>query len=49
MTKSGTIEVNFYAIASPKFLVDPQNSCVCMRFSAAEFKGWKKFYPTKHV
>eukprot|EP00105_Crassostrea_gigas_P007930 XP_011422347.1 PREDICTED: E3 ubiquitin-protein ligase rnf213-alpha isoform X2 [Crassostrea gigas] len=49
MTRSGTIEVNFYAIASPKFLVDPQNSCICMRFSAAELKGWSSFYPTNRV
>lgn len=43
------IELNFHAVASPKFLVNPQNSAVCMRFSAAELKGWKKFYPTTNV
>ncbi|XP_062591685.1 E3 ubiquitin-protein ligase rnf213-alpha-like, partial [Saccostrea cucullata] len=47
--RSEMIEINFYAIASPKFLINRSNSRVCMRFSAAELRGWYCFYPTELV
>ena len=43
------IEINFFAVASPKFLVNLQNSCVCMKFSAAELGGWKTLHKTDYV
>lgn len=49
-SRSGHVEITFYAIASKKFVEKPSNS-IYLRFALEEMKGFQtvwKTYPMQH-